>query len=166
MMCTLTQRELDFLASLKTGWRRLYRRELVRLLQGDAEAERSSAGDAPDRLARRIGLIFRESSRFSDATVVELSQLTRNGRGLRPAFVQTRFCPHCPPKLGAVRRGVSCLALHVSKVPGFPSQPRAGCCSPSSAPLRSPRAHNRRSAARGPISPPQAGRPRSSGPTG
>jgi hypothetical protein len=31
MMCTLTQRELDFLASLKTGWRRLYRRELVRL---------------------------------------------------------------------------------------------------------------------------------------
>jgi hypothetical protein len=27
------------LASLKTGWRRLYRRELVRLLQGAAEAE-------------------------------------------------------------------------------------------------------------------------------
>jgi hypothetical protein len=38
MMCTLTQRELDFLASLKTGWRLLYRRELVRLLRGDAEA--------------------------------------------------------------------------------------------------------------------------------
>lgn len=37
MMCTLTQRELDFLASLKTGWRRLYRRELMRLLKGDAE---------------------------------------------------------------------------------------------------------------------------------
>ncbi|WP_158268083.1 hypothetical protein [Bradyrhizobium sp. MOS002] len=37
MMCTLTQRELDFLASLKTGWRRLYRRELARLLKGDAE---------------------------------------------------------------------------------------------------------------------------------
>lgn len=37
MICTLTQRELDFLASLKTGWRRLYRRELTRLLQGDAE---------------------------------------------------------------------------------------------------------------------------------
>lgn len=36
-MCTLTQRELDFLASLKTGWRRLYRRELMRLLKGDAE---------------------------------------------------------------------------------------------------------------------------------
>jgi hypothetical protein len=35
MMCTLTQRELDFLASLKTGWRRLYRRELLRLLKGD-----------------------------------------------------------------------------------------------------------------------------------
>jgi hypothetical protein len=38
MMCTLTQRELDFLASLKTGWRLLYRRELVRLLRGDTEA--------------------------------------------------------------------------------------------------------------------------------
>ncbi|SFI29671.1 hypothetical protein [Bradyrhizobium sp. cf659] len=37
-MGTLTQRELDFLASLKTGWRRLYRRELARLLKGDAEA--------------------------------------------------------------------------------------------------------------------------------
>ena len=35
MMCTLTQRELEFLASLKTGWRRLYRRELMRLLTGD-----------------------------------------------------------------------------------------------------------------------------------
>lgn len=38
MMCTLTQFELDFLASLKTGWRRLYRRELMRLLKGDAES--------------------------------------------------------------------------------------------------------------------------------
>jgi hypothetical protein len=38
MMCTLTQRELDFLASLKTGWRLLYRRELMRLLRGDPEA--------------------------------------------------------------------------------------------------------------------------------
>ena len=38
-MCMLTQRELDFLASLKTGWRRLYRRELMRLLKGDAEGE-------------------------------------------------------------------------------------------------------------------------------
>ncbi|MBR0686404.1 hypothetical protein JQ594_10800 [Bradyrhizobium manausense] len=37
-MCTLTQRELDFLASLKTGWRLLYRRELMRLIKGDAEA--------------------------------------------------------------------------------------------------------------------------------
>lgn len=37
MMCTLTQRELDFLASLKTGWRLLYRRELMRLINGDAE---------------------------------------------------------------------------------------------------------------------------------
>jgi hypothetical protein len=37
MMCTLTQRELDFLASLKTGWRLLYRRELMRLINGDLE---------------------------------------------------------------------------------------------------------------------------------
>ena len=37
MMGTLTQRELDFLVSLKTGWRRLYRRELMRLLRGDAD---------------------------------------------------------------------------------------------------------------------------------
>ncbi|EIG61752.1 hypothetical protein ABIB85_006716 [Bradyrhizobium sp. JR1.5] len=37
MMCTLTQRELDFLASLKTGWRRLYWRELARLSRSDAE---------------------------------------------------------------------------------------------------------------------------------
>lgn len=38
MMCTLTPRELDFLGSLKTGWRRLYGRELMRLLRGEAEA--------------------------------------------------------------------------------------------------------------------------------
>lgn len=38
MMCTLTQRELDFLTSLKTGWRLLYRRELMRLVGGDVEA--------------------------------------------------------------------------------------------------------------------------------
>lgn len=38
MMCTLTQRELDFLTSLKTGWRLLYRRELMRLVRGDVEA--------------------------------------------------------------------------------------------------------------------------------
>jgi hypothetical protein len=38
MMCTLTQRELDFLASLKTGWWLLYRRELMRLTGGDIEA--------------------------------------------------------------------------------------------------------------------------------
>ncbi|WP_164933936.1 hypothetical protein [Bradyrhizobium guangzhouense] len=37
MMCMLTQRELDFLASLKTGWRQLYRRELVRLIRGDVD---------------------------------------------------------------------------------------------------------------------------------
>ncbi|MGY0572352.1 hypothetical protein ACTGJ9_015835 [Bradyrhizobium sp. RDM12] len=38
MMCMLTQRELDFLASLKTGWRLLYRRELMRLISGDLES--------------------------------------------------------------------------------------------------------------------------------
>ncbi|WP_439408966.1 hypothetical protein ACNJX9_12115 [Bradyrhizobium sp. DASA03076] len=38
MMCMLTQRELDFLASLKTGWRMLYRRELARLIRGNLEA--------------------------------------------------------------------------------------------------------------------------------
>lgn len=37
-MCMLTQRELDFLASLRTGWRLLYRRELMRLIRGDVEA--------------------------------------------------------------------------------------------------------------------------------
>ena len=37
MMCMLTQLELEFLAGLKTGWRRLYRLELKRLLKGDAE---------------------------------------------------------------------------------------------------------------------------------
>jgi hypothetical protein len=37
MMCTLTQRELDFLAGLKAGWPWLYRRELARLSRGGAE---------------------------------------------------------------------------------------------------------------------------------
>ncbi|MBR1088373.1 hypothetical protein JQ621_12955 [Bradyrhizobium manausense] len=37
MMCMLTQRELDFLASLKTSWRLLYRRELMRLMRGAVE---------------------------------------------------------------------------------------------------------------------------------
>jgi hypothetical protein len=47
MMCTLTQRELNFLASLKTGWRRLYRRELMRLLRGDAEPGADQPGTRP-----------------------------------------------------------------------------------------------------------------------
>jgi hypothetical protein len=47
MMCTLTQRELDFLASLKTGWRRLYRRELMRLLKGDTEASEAQPEARP-----------------------------------------------------------------------------------------------------------------------
>ncbi len=47
MVCTLTQRELDFLASLKWNWRRLYRRELVRLLTGEAEANEGQPGTRP-----------------------------------------------------------------------------------------------------------------------
>lgn len=47
MMCTLTQRELDFLASLKTGWRLLYRRELMRLLKGDTEASEAQSEVRP-----------------------------------------------------------------------------------------------------------------------
>ncbi|WP_167407226.1 hypothetical protein [Bradyrhizobium forestalis] len=54
-MCTLTQLELDFLASLKTGWRRLYRRELARLLTGDAEPDENQ----PDTRA----IIWRTVSR-------------------------------------------------------------------------------------------------------
>ncbi|WGD54594.1 hypothetical protein QA641_12150 [Bradyrhizobium sp. CB1650] len=44
-MCTLTQRELDFLASLTTRWQRLYWRELVRVLKEDARADKSRPGD-------------------------------------------------------------------------------------------------------------------------
>ncbi|WP_201724281.1 hypothetical protein [Bradyrhizobium centrolobii] len=39
-MCTLTQRELDFLASLKTSWRWLYWRELARVLREDAQSRK------------------------------------------------------------------------------------------------------------------------------
>ncbi len=46
-MCTLTQLELDFLAGLKTGWRRLYRRELARLLKGEAEANEAQSDTRP-----------------------------------------------------------------------------------------------------------------------
>ena len=48
MMCTLTQRELDFLASLKTGWRLLYRRELMRLIRGDAETSEARPATRPN----------------------------------------------------------------------------------------------------------------------
>jgi hypothetical protein len=51
-MGTLTQRELDFLVSLKTGWRRLYRLELARLLNGGAEA--SDAQPEPRPMVWRI----------------------------------------------------------------------------------------------------------------
>lgn len=51
-MCTLTQLELDFLAGLKTGWRRLYRRELARLLKG--EAETNDAQPKPRPIAWRV----------------------------------------------------------------------------------------------------------------
>ncbi|MBR0707066.1 hypothetical protein [Bradyrhizobium liaoningense] len=46
-MCTLTQLELDFLASLKTGWRRLYRRELMRLLRRDAGTDEARPDARP-----------------------------------------------------------------------------------------------------------------------
>jgi hypothetical protein len=34
-MTIFTQQELEFLASLRSEWRRLYRNELARLLNGD-----------------------------------------------------------------------------------------------------------------------------------
>jgi hypothetical protein len=68
MMCTLTQRELDFLASLKTGWRRLYRRELARLLKGDAEP-----GEVPPETRpivwRVVSGLSRESVSIQDKPV-------------------------------------------------------------------------------------------------
>lgn len=42
-MCTLTQRELDFLASLKTSWRKLYWREFARILREYAESGQARA---------------------------------------------------------------------------------------------------------------------------
>jgi hypothetical protein len=67
MMCTLTQRELDFLASLKTGWRRLYRRELARLLKGDVEP-----GEVPPEtrpIWRVVSGLSRESVSIQDKPV-------------------------------------------------------------------------------------------------
>ena len=63
MMCTLTQRELDFLASLKTGWRRLYRRELARLLKGDAEP-----GEVPPETRPIVWRVLSGLSRESGST--------------------------------------------------------------------------------------------------
>jgi hypothetical protein len=40
-MTMLTNRELDFLAGLRTSWTRLYCRELERLLQEDSDPEES-----------------------------------------------------------------------------------------------------------------------------
>ncbi len=48
MMCMLTQRELDFLASLKTGWWLFYRRELARLIRGDVETGEARPETRPD----------------------------------------------------------------------------------------------------------------------
>lgn len=50
-MCTLTQRELDFLASLKTNWQRLYWREFVRILRENAQPRYAGAeaGSAPQQ---------------------------------------------------------------------------------------------------------------------
>jgi hypothetical protein len=47
-MSLLTERELEFLASLRTSWRRLYCTELMRLMQ-----ERDIGRDAPKQ-ARAI----------------------------------------------------------------------------------------------------------------
>ena len=46
-MCLPTQLELDFLAGLKTGWRRLYRRELARLLKDVAETNDAEPDTRP-----------------------------------------------------------------------------------------------------------------------
>jgi hypothetical protein len=61
MMCTLTQRELDFLASLKTGWPWLYRRELARLSRAGAEPGEVSPETRP--------MIWRVVSGLSDESV-------------------------------------------------------------------------------------------------
>jgi hypothetical protein len=53
MMCTLTQRELDFLTSLRTSWRLLYRRELMRLIRGDLEAGEARP-EAPQMIWRVV----------------------------------------------------------------------------------------------------------------
>ncbi|WGR69733.1 MULTISPECIES: hypothetical protein [unclassified Bradyrhizobium] len=44
-MCTLTQRDLDFLASLTTRWQWLYWRELARILKEDVRADKPRLGD-------------------------------------------------------------------------------------------------------------------------
>ncbi len=45
-MSILTRQELEFLASLKSDWRRLYQNELARLLKG---GDNSSAVRQPSR---------------------------------------------------------------------------------------------------------------------
>lgn len=42
-MCFLTQREIEFLAGLQRRWRKLYWRELVRLLTDSAAREAHAA---------------------------------------------------------------------------------------------------------------------------
>ena len=67
MMCTLTQRELDFLASLKTGWRRLYRRELARLSRSGAEPDEVPPETRP--IWRVVSGLSRESVSIQDKPV-------------------------------------------------------------------------------------------------
>ena len=68
MMCTLTQRELDFLAGLKTGWRRLYRREFARLSRAGAEPGEVSPETRPI-VWRVVSGLSRESVSIQDKPV-------------------------------------------------------------------------------------------------
>lgn len=52
-MSLLTDRELEFLVTLRKSWERLYRRELVRLLKEDTE--RRSRFDIKDMCSEPTG---------------------------------------------------------------------------------------------------------------
>ena len=58
-MSILTNRELEFLASLRTDWRRLYWNELARLLKEDGPPEdardKTLSIASPSRRAKDVG---------------------------------------------------------------------------------------------------------------